>query len=155
MNMPGLVLELKQDDLIIINGAVIKFRVKSRIEINGRARFLFGKQILRPNESTTPARQIYLALQVAYVGHDDERAASLVQAKELIATLQANTSSVMARDLLDRMLGLAELGESYEALKLARMMIRHEDSVARQHKVSVATDKPMLGSEHRQTVRST
>jgi len=155
VNMPGLVLELKQDDLIIINGAVIKFRVKSRIEINGRARFLFGKQILLPNESTTPARRIYLALQIAYVGNEDERAASLDEAKALISAFRSNTNSVMAREMLDRMLALAELGESYEALKLARTMIRHEDAVARQNDVNVATDIPTAGSERRQTARST
>jgi len=155
VNMPGLVLELKQDDLSIINGAVIKFRVKSRIEINGRARFLFGKQILLPNESTTPARRIYLALQIAYVGNEDERAASLDEAKALISAFRSNTNSVMAREMLDRMLALAELGESYEALKLARTMIRHEDAVARQNDVNVARDIPTAESERRQTARST
>jgi flagellar protein FlbT len=152
--MPGLVLELKQDDLIIINGAVIKFRAKSRIEINGRARFLFGKQILLPNESTTPARRIYLALQVAYVGNNDERPASLAEAKSLIMTFRAKTASAMARDMLDRMLLLAEQGESYEALKLARTMIRHEDAVTRQHDLSVETDRPTTESMNRQAVQS-
>lgn len=153
--MPGLVLELKQDDLIIINGAVIKFRVKSRIEINGRARFLFGKQILLPNESTTPARQIYLALQIAYVGNEDERASALAEAKTLISAFQTNTRSAMARDMLDKMLTLAERGESYEALKLARTMIRHEDAVTRQLDVNVVTDTPIAGLSPRQPVRST
>lgn len=153
--MPGLVLELKQDDLIIINGAVIKFRVKSRIEINGRARFLFGKQILLPNESTTPARQIYLALQIAYVGNEDERASALAEAKTLISAFQTNTRSAMARDMLDKMLTLAERGESYEALKLVRTMIRHEDAVTRQLDVNVVTDTPIAGLSPRQPVRST
>jgi flagellar protein FlbT len=136
--------------ILIINGAVIKFRVKSRIEINGRARFLFGKQVLLPNESTTPARRIYLALQIAYVGNDDERVASLAEAKALISAFRAGAASSMARDLVDRILELAELGESYEALKLARTMIRHEDAMSRQHPVTVETDKPIAGSEHRQ-----
>lgn len=152
--MPGLVLELKQDDRIIINGAVIKFRVKSRIEINGRARFLFGKQILLPDESTTPARRIYLALQNAYVGNEDERDPSLEEAKSLIAVFRSNTSSTLAKDTLDRMQTLAEAGESYEALKLARTMIRHEDAVARQHADNVVTDTPTLELACRQAAQS-
>jgi flagellar protein FlbT len=152
--MPGLVLELKQDDLIIINGAVIKFRMKSRFEINGRARFLFGKQILLPNELTTPARRIYFALQVAYVGHEDERAASLAEAKDLIAAFRSSTGSPLAHDLLDRMLRLAEQDESYEALKLARTVIRHEDAQARQRELSVETGTQMPGLKCRPRVRS-
>jgi flagellar protein FlbT len=152
--MPGLVLELKQDDLIIINGAVIKFRAKSRIEINGRARFLFGKQILRPSESTTPARRIYLALQIAYVGNEDERSASLAEAKSLINAFRAKTASTMAREMLDRMLRLAEQDESYEALKLARTMIRHEDALTRQLAVNVETDRPITESVSLQVVQS-
>jgi flagellar protein FlbT len=153
--MPGLVLELKHDDLIMINGAVIKFRTKSRIEINGRARFLFGKQILLPNESTTPARRIYLALQVAYVGHEDERTAALAEAKDLIAAFRSGTTSALAHDILDRMLVLADQGESYEALKLARTMIRHEDAQTRQQELSVGTNTPMQELKCRPKVRST
>jgi flagellar protein FlbT len=153
--MPGLVLELKQDELIIINGAVIKFRVKSRIEINGHARFLFGKQILLPDDSKTPARQVYLALQIAYVGNDDERAASLAEAKVQMLALQATSSSSMARDLLDRMLALAEMGKTYEALKLARVMIRHEDAMTGQRDITVGTNKPIQGQGRRQQVQST
>jgi flagellar protein FlbT len=153
--MPGLVLELKPDDLIIINGAVIKFRVRSRIEIIGRARFLFGKQILSPHDSTTPARRIYLALQVAYVGNDDERVSSLAEATTLISAFRAETRSSLARELLDRMLALAQTGESYEALKLARTMIRHEDALMLQAEVTVATDEPIPDQVRRRQVQST
>jgi len=126
--MPGLVLELKQDELIIINGAAIRFRTKSRIEINGRARFLFGKQILLPAESTTPARAIYLALQTAYVGGEDERCGALADARRLVAVYRESPAAASASELLDRMIELADAGQCYEALKLARTVIRHEDA---------------------------
>lgn len=137
--MPGLVLELKQDELIIINGAVIKFRAKSRIEINGKARFLFGKQVLLPHDSTTPARRIYLSLQTAYVGNEDERHSALAEAKTLIAAFRIQAAVETTKDMLDRMISLAEAGESYEALKLARAIIRFEDGLAVQPAVSVET----------------
>lgn len=144
--MPGLVLELKQDELIIINGAVIKFRAKSRIEINGKARFLFGKQVLLPTDSTTPARRIYLSLQTAYVGNEDERQAALAEAKALISAFRGQTVADTMKDMLDRMIGLAEAGETYEALKLARAIIRLEDGLAVQPAVSAETDRPIEGS---------
>ena len=41
--MSNLVLELRQGDVMVINGAPIRFRTKSRIELTAKARFLFGK----------------------------------------------------------------------------------------------------------------
>ena len=127
--MSTLVLELKQGELMIINGAPIRFRTRSRIELAGQARFLFGKQILTPDEANTPARRIYFALQAVYVGTEEERAAALVSAAALIAAFKAATTSALAREILDRALVLAQEGACYDALKLARRIIRHETAV--------------------------
>jgi flagellar protein FlbT len=130
--MSVLVLELRQGDLMIVNGAPIRFRSKTRIELGGKARFLFGKQILRPEEADTPARRIYFALQTAYVGTDEERQASLALARELIETFKAATTSALAREILDRALALAEGDDCYQALKLAKRIMRHEAAVLQQ-----------------------
>ena len=66
--MSNLVLELRQGEMMIINGAPIRFRTKSRIELTAKARFLFGKQIMAPADADSPARRIYFALQSAYIG---------------------------------------------------------------------------------------
>ena len=71
--MSTLVLELRQGEMMIVNGAPIRFRTKSRIELTARARFLFGKQIMAPDQADSPARRIYFALQSAYIGTDEER----------------------------------------------------------------------------------
>ncbi len=114
---------------MIINGAPIRFKTRSRIELAGQARFLFGKQILTPDEANTPARRIYFALQAVYVGTDDERDAALISAASLIDAFKAATTSALAREILDRALALAQAGTCYEALKLARRIIRHETAV--------------------------
>ncbi len=77
--MSTLVLELRQGELMIVNGAPIRFRTKSRIELTARARFLFGKQIMAPDQADTPARRIYFALQSAYIGTPEERTRGLIQ----------------------------------------------------------------------------
>ena len=59
--------------MMIVNGAPIRFRTKSRIELTAKARFLFGKQIMPPDQADSPARRIYFALQSAYIGAEDER----------------------------------------------------------------------------------
>jgi len=127
--MSNLVLELRQGDVMIVNGAPIRFRTKSRIELTARARFLFGKQIMAPDQADSPARHIYFALQSAYIGSEDERAQGLDTARELIAAFKQATTSALARDILDRALSAAEADDCYQALKLTRRIIRHEDTV--------------------------
>jgi flagellar protein FlbT len=127
--MSTLVLELRQGDLMVVNGAPIRFRNRARIELTAKARFLFGKQLMTPEQANTPARRIYFALQTAYIGDDDEREAGLSVARRLIAEFQAATTSTLARDLLDRALSAAESDECYQALKLTRRVMRHEEVV--------------------------
>ncbi len=127
--MSNLVLELRQGEMMIVNGAPIRFRNKARIELTAHARFLFGKQIMAPMQADTPARRIYYALQLAYIGTDEERPQGLEQARQLIEAFQAATTSLMAREILSRALAAAEADDCYQALKLARRIIRHEEAV--------------------------
>ena len=127
--MSTLVLELRQGDLMVVNGAPIRFRNRTRIELAAKARFLFGKQIMPPDMATTPARRIYFALQTAYIGNDEERPAGLAAARQLIAEFQEATTSSTAREMLDQALTLAEADDCYQALKLARRVMRHEEQV--------------------------
>ena len=126
--MSNLVLELRQGEVMIVNGAPIRFRTKSRIELTAKARFLFGKQIMPPDQVDTPARRIYFALQSAYIGTEEERAKGLIAARDLIGQFQAATTSALARDILDDALAAAEADDCYRALKLARRIIQHEDA---------------------------
>ena len=127
--MSTLVLELRQGDMMVVNGAPIRFRNRARIELAARARFLFGKQIMPPEAANTPARRIYFALQTAYVGSDEERAGGLAAARRLIAEFQEATTSALAREMLRRALALADADDCYQALKLARRVVLHEQEV--------------------------
>ncbi len=127
--MSNLVLELRQGEVMVINGAPIRFRTKSRIELTAHARFLFGKQIMPPDEADSPARRIYFALQSAYIGTEDERVDALSSARSLCDRFKEATTSPLARDILDRAMAAAEADQCYAALKLARRIIRHEDTV--------------------------
>ncbi len=140
--MSNLVLELRQGEVMVINGAPIRFRTKSRIELTAHARFLFGKQIMAPDEADSPARRIYFALQSAYIGTDEERPRGLATARELSERFKAATTSTLARDILDRALAAAEADQCYAALKLARRIIRHEDTIlGRSAPITEATEE--------------
>ncbi len=127
--MPNLVLELRQGDLMVLNGASIRFRTKARIELVAKAKFLFGKQILPLAEANSPARRIYFALQTAYVGTEEEQVVGLADARELIAAFKMATTSALAIEILDRAMMAAEADDCYLALKLVRRIVRHEDAV--------------------------
>lgn len=126
--MPNLVLEMRQGDMMVVNGAGIRFRNKTRIELTAPARFLFGKQLMMVQDATTPVRRIYYALQQAYIGNDEERAAGLAEARRLVAAYAAN-GSTGAADLAGA-LAMLEAGNCYQALKLCREVIRTVDGIA-------------------------
>lgn len=127
--MSTLVLELRQGDLLVVNGAPLRFRNRARVELTAHARFLFGKQIMTPELATTPARRIYFAFQTAYIGNDEERECGLELARRLSAEFQQATSSLLAQELLDSALAAAERDECYQALKLVRRLMQHEEAV--------------------------
>lgn len=127
--MTNLILELHAGEAMIVNGASLRFRTRTRIELTTHARFLFGKQIMTPDQADSPARRIYFALQVAYIGTDEERVRGMAQVRTTIADFRAATTSTLAREILDRVLSLVEADQCYAALKLTRRIIRHEDTV--------------------------
>jgi len=127
--MTNLVLELHAGEAMIVNGASLRFRTRTRIELTTHARFLFGKQIMALEQADSPARRIYFALQLAYIGTDAERLHGMAQVRERLAEFRAVTTSTLAREILDRVLSLVEGDECYAALKLTRRIIRHEDAV--------------------------
>jgi flagellar protein FlbT len=127
--MSNLVLELRQGDMMVVNGAAIRFRTRTRIELTAHARFLFGRQIMSPQEADTPARRIYFALQTAYIGDEQERRHGMADAALLIEEFKTATTSASAIALLDSALSCAKADKCYHALRLARRVVRHEDAV--------------------------
>ena len=127
--MSNLVLELRQGEVMIVNGAPIRFRTRSRIELTAKARFLFGKQIMAPDQVDSPARRIYFALQSAYIGSEPERENGLEAARNFIADFHEATTSDLVRMMLNQALVAAEEDDCYQALKLIRRVIQHEDAI--------------------------
>lgn len=127
--MSTLVLELKPDDSMIINGAVLRFKNRTRIELTTRSRFMFGKQIMLEEAAATPASRLYYDLQTAYIGAAEARPEALTRARALIADFQSRLTSLAAQDILTRLLALIEADSNFEALKLARQIIHHESDL--------------------------
>jgi flagellar protein FlbT len=125
--MSALILELKQGESMILNGAVIRFKTRTRIELNSQARFLFGKQIMPEEQAVSRAQKLYYALQQAYIGDETARPAALLRAHALIVECQRDSDPSQA-ELFERLQrGLAG-GAGFETLKLARQLIREEEA---------------------------
>ncbi len=127
--MTTLVIELKADDMMVINGAPLRVRNKTRLELTGKARFLFGKQIMAPMDADSPARRIYYAMQTAYIGDEDERPPARAQARVLCDEFASHTTSKLAVEILNDAMTAIEEDRCYDALKRVRQIIRHEDAV--------------------------
>ena len=56
-------------------------------------------------------------------------APELPGARELVEAFKQSTTSALARDILDRAMAAADADNCYQALKLVRRIMRHEDSV--------------------------
>ena len=124
--MSHLVLELKPGETMLINGAGIRFRTKTRLELTARARFLFGKQVMAEEQASTPARRIYHALQVAYVGTDAERD----QAVGMVHRMLDVARPVLGHSLfplVDAVRDAVEIEDWYSALKQVKRLIQLED----------------------------
>ncbi|MCS6855312.1 MAG: flagellar biosynthesis repressor FlbT [Elioraea sp.] len=127
--MSGLVLKFKAGEALIINGAAIRFRTRAVIDLPSRADILYGKQILNPDQATTPARRLYAALQSAYVTSSEERARHLALAIAFARDLAEATTSPTLRSVLVEIERDALAGRFYAALKACRLVISHEDAV--------------------------
>lgn len=127
--MSNLVLDLHPGEVMIVNGAPMRFRTRSRIELTARARFLFGKQVMPPDQADSPARRIYFALQSAYIGTEAESEVALESARNFVAQFQQATTSDLVRVTLDQALVSAERDEYYVALRLVRRVIEYENMI--------------------------
>jgi flagellar biosynthesis repressor protein FlbT len=121
----ALVIQIKKEQRIIINGAVLE-NVSGRtvaIAVKNEAAILRSEDVLTADAAVTPARRVYFALQCAYLFPDrkDEHLRDFEQF--LVSYLEAAPS---AREIARRVLAAVGAGSFYGALKQARRLIEHE-----------------------------
>lgn len=127
--IPRLVLELRAGDKMLVNGAALQFQTRASVVLSNRARFLFGKQILPPEEARTPARRLYFAMQAAYVCEDAERPQYLGFARELAQDYAGATSSPAVLRILGAAMELLEADRCWEAMRQVRELFAHDDAL--------------------------
>jgi flagellar biosynthesis repressor protein FlbT len=119
----ALKVELKPGERVIIGECVItNSDQRARFLIEGETPILREKDILTAKTATTPARRIYLAVQLMYTAKDPCNHHD-VYFKLIRDFLQAAPSSMpLIQDINNHIL----TGEMYKALKTAKKLIAYE-----------------------------
>ena len=119
----ALKVELKPNERVIIGTALIRNGdVRARLFIEGEAPILREKDILTSATADSPAKKIYLAVQLLYLS-GEAPAADGPYLPLVRDFLQAAPS---ARPLLNEVSTLVLNGDTYKALKAAKRLIAYE-----------------------------
>lgn len=122
----GLKVELKPGERIIIGDCVVtNADQRTRLVIEGAVPILREKDIMTAKTADTPAKRVYLAVQLMYTSHDPsshhETYFSLV--RDLIRAAPSTTHHV------NRINDFILTGEMYRALKEAKSLISYEQEL--------------------------
>lgn len=122
----SLKVELKPGERLIIGNCVVtNSDQRTRLFIDGRAPILREKDILTPETADSPAKRIYLAVQLMYLDEDTSK----LQEKyfRLVDEILAAAPSMLP--FIDAINNEILTGELYKALKAAGKLIRYEEEL--------------------------
>ncbi|MDB5505432.1 MAG: flbT [Devosia sp.] len=122
----SLKVELKPGERLIVGNCLItNSDQRTRLFIDGSAPILREKDILTPTSADTPAKRIYLAIQLMYLETD------LGSLKEEYFSLVNDFVRAVpsATQLVDQINNEMLTGSLYKALKVARQLIQYEQDI--------------------------
>jgi flagellar protein FlbT len=131
-------IELKPHERILIGDCVItNSDQRTRFVIEGRVPILREKDIMTAETADTPAKRIYLSVQLMYTSHDPQAHYEIYFAL-LGDFLRAAPST---RSLIESMNNQILTGNLYNALKDARKLISYEQDLLSNEKRRTALRK--------------
>ena len=120
-------LSLKPGEKFVLNGAVVQNGDRRGVLVlQNKASVLREKDIMQPDEATTPARRIYFPVMMMYL---DEAAAER-QYEEFATRLTEFKGVVRNPEVLGDCIAISKhvmAREYYKALMLSRKLIEYED----------------------------
>lgn len=122
----SLKVELKPHERLIVGNCVItNSDQRTRLFIDGRVPILRDKDILTPATANSPAKRVYLAVQLMYL--DDNIDAMRQDYFSLINDIVAAAPSCIP--IVDEINNDILTGSLYKALKAAKKLIQHEQDI--------------------------
>ena len=122
----ALKVELKPGEKLLVGNCIItNSDQRSRLFIEGRAPVLREKDILTPTTADTPAKRIYLAVQLMYIEDDIDtlREEYFGLVNDFVSAAPSTVS------IADRINNDILTGDLYKALKTAKELIQYEQDL--------------------------
>lgn len=125
----GLKVNLKDNERIIVNGAVLRASGRVTIEIENRAVILRGSEFMLAEDASTPARQLYHSTMMAYID-EEQRAGHQDQIIARVREVIGETPSIETAALCVSFAHKVACSDYYNALSDCRELIALEDAQA-------------------------
>lgn len=122
----SLKVELKPGERLIIGNCVVtNSDQRTRLFIDGKAPILREKDILTPETANSPAKRIYLAVQLMYIYEDVER----MRKDYFTLVNEIVTAAPSTTPIVDEINNEILTGSLYKALKAAKKLIQYEQDL--------------------------
>ena len=134
----ALKIELKPNERIILGDCIVtNHGQRTRLSIEGAVPILREKDIMTPRRANSPAKRIYLAIQLMYTSQrpQDHTALYFRLAREMIEAAPST------RPFIDSINNRILTGELYKALKETRKLIAFEEELQNMNHASKAYAK--------------
>ena len=122
-------ISLRDGERVVINGAVLRSEGKTVLHADNRCAILRGREVMTPEDVTSPMRALYFHCQMAYIepqnllSHQDQ----ILQLLNGLLTTGATTPLV---EICVALAGKVAQGDFYRALAECRRLIALEDEAA-------------------------
>ena len=122
-------LSLKPGETIIVNGAVVRNGDRRGVLLlENQARILREKDIMQPEEATTPARRAYFAVMQMYLTGETEGPA-YDRTMRALADLIAVTPIAEERALVTEISAHVAASNLYKGLSKCRKLVQQDDAL--------------------------
>jgi flagellar protein FlbT len=118
----GLKITLRAGERIFINGGVLRVDRKVSVELMNDVIFLLEQHVMKPEETTTPLRQLYFMIQMMLMDpslHMKARA----MARESVANLMASIGDPLFLKGLMETADMLDGDRPFDALKKVRALL--------------------------------
>lgn len=121
----GLKITLRAGERLFVNGGVLRVDRKVSIELMNDVIFLLEQHVMKPEDTTTPFKQLYFMIQMMLIDPSLHMKARTM-ARESVANLLGSISDRILRQGLLDTADLLDNDRPFEALKKVRSLLPHE-----------------------------
>lgn len=124
-------ISLRNGEPVIVNGAVLRAVGRTDLILENGATILRGREVMKPQDADSPAKQLYFACMMAYIDPADIARHQTTLLERLEALMSA-LESAEAKSVCVRFAEKVGTGQFYQALAECRWLISYEaDALAR------------------------